>query len=80
MAIILEAKDDLNQFILTDYERKLIYRLRVLLKDLPDDVLRTLNTLVEQNRGINIINTKLHFRNYINFFMPRKIIKISKKY
>ena len=52
MAIILEAKDDLNQFILTDYERKLIYRLRVLLKDLPDDVLRTLNTLVEQNRGI----------------------------
>lgn len=52
MAIILEAKDDLNQFILTDYERKLIYRLRVLLKDLPDDVLRTLNTLVEQSRGM----------------------------
>lgn len=51
MAIILEAKDDSNQFILTDYERKLIYRLRVLLKDLPDDVLRTLNTLVEQQRG-----------------------------
>ena len=64
MAIILEAKDDLNQFILTDYERKLIYRLRVLLKDLPDDVLRTLNTLVEQNRGISIINTKIYFRNY----------------
>ena len=61
MAIILEAKDDLNQFILTDYERKLIYRLRVLLKDLPDDVLRTLNTLVEQNRGIN---TRICFRNY----------------
>lgn len=51
MAIILEAKDDTNQFILTDYERKLIYRLRVLLKDLPDDVLRTLNTLVETQRG-----------------------------
>lgn len=63
MAIILEAKDDLNQFILTDYERKLIYRLRVLLKDLPDDVLRTLNTLVEQNRGINAINTKIYFKN-----------------
>lgn len=51
MAVILEAKDDSNQFILTDYERKLIYRLRVLLKDLPDDILRTLNTLTEQNRG-----------------------------
>lgn len=61
MAIILEAKDDLNQFILTDYERKLIYRLRVLLKDLPDDVLRTLNTLVEQNRGID---TRICFRCY----------------
>ena len=59
MAIILEAKDDLNQFILTDYERKLIYRLRVLLKDLPDDVLRTLNTLVEQNRGIKINNANI---------------------
>lgn len=64
MAIILEAKDDLNQFILTDYERKLIYRLRVLLKDLPDDVLRTLNTLVEQNRGIKINNTNIYFKNY----------------
>lgn len=51
MAIILEAKDDFNQFILTDYERKMIFRLRTLLKDLPDDVLRTLNTLVEQQRG-----------------------------
>ena len=61
MAIILEAKDDLNQFILTDYERKLIYRLRVLLKDLPDDVLRTLNTLVEQNRGIEFNNTNIFY-------------------
>lgn len=51
MATILEAKDDYNQLILTDYERKLIFAVRNLLKDLPNDVLRTLNTLVEQNRG-----------------------------
>lgn len=48
MATILEAKDDYNQLILTDQERRLIYKVRVALKDLPDDILRTLNTLVEQ--------------------------------
>lgn len=51
MATILEAKDDYNQLILTDQERHLIYKVRVALKDLPDDILRTLNTLVEQQRG-----------------------------
>lgn len=51
MATILEAKDDYNQLILTDQERRLIYKVRVALKDLPDDILRTLNTLVEQQRG-----------------------------
>ena len=52
MATILEAKDDYNQLILTDQERRLIYKVRVALKDLPDDILRTLNTLVEQQRGL----------------------------
>ena len=51
MATILESKDDYQKFILSDVERTLIYRVRVLLKDLPNDVFRSLNTLVEKNRG-----------------------------
>ena len=71
MPTILESKDDYNQFILTDRERTLIYRLRVLLKDLPDDVLRTLNTLVEQQRGERwtdqmLLNYIYHSLGYIN--------------
>ena len=38
LATILESKDDYQKFILSDVERTLIYRVRVLLKDLPNDV------------------------------------------
>lgn len=51
MATILEAKDDYNKYVLTDYERELIHKLRTLLMDLPDDIFRSLGTLVESQRG-----------------------------
>lgn len=51
MAIILESLDDFQSQPLTDRERELIYNLRVMLKDLPDDQYRSLNTLVEEQRG-----------------------------
>ena len=51
MATILEARDDSNKYIFTDYERELTYKLRALLMDLPDDVFRSLNTLVEKSHG-----------------------------
>ena len=71
MATILEAKDDQKQFVFTDKERTLVYRLRVLLKDLPDDVVRTLNTLVEQSRDCRwddqmLLNYIYHSLGYIN--------------
>lgn len=51
MATILESKDDFTNTVLTDNERRLIHKLRTLLLDLPDDIFRSLNTLVEQQRG-----------------------------
>lgn len=51
MATVLESKDDVANLVLTDRERELVHKLRTLLLDLPDDVLRTLNTLVETSRG-----------------------------
>lgn len=51
MAIILESFDDFKNSPMTDRERELLHTLRVMLKDLPDDVYRSLNTLVEEQRG-----------------------------
>lgn len=51
MATILEAKDDYNKYIMTDYERELVHKLRTLLRDLPEDIFRSLNTLVERSYG-----------------------------
>lgn len=51
MATILESKDDFQNTILSDNERRLIYKVRVMLLDLPDDVFRSLNTLIESQRG-----------------------------
>ena len=51
MSTILEAKSGMSTTPMTDYERELVHKLRTMLKDLPEDVLRTLNTLVEQQRG-----------------------------
>lgn len=51
MAIILESIDDFSKQVYTDKERELIHRLRTMLKDLPDDTFRSLNTLVEEQRG-----------------------------
>ena len=51
MATTLESKDDVVNLIYTDEERRLVHKLRTLLMDLPDDVFRSLNTLVETRRG-----------------------------
>lgn len=51
MPIILQSVNELNRPVYTDRERQLIYKLRVMLKDLPNDVYRSLNTLVEEQRG-----------------------------
>lgn len=52
MPIILESiNDSKDTQIYTPKEKELIHHLRTMLKDLPDDVLRTLNTLVEEQRG-----------------------------
>lgn len=51
MAIILSSNDDFSHDFFTDRERELIYNVRVLLKDIPDDCYRSLATLVEEQRG-----------------------------
>lgn len=51
MSTILESINEISFQPMTDKERELIQYLRVLLKDIPDDVFRSLNTLVEEQRG-----------------------------
>jgi hypothetical protein len=51
MATILESVDSFLEQPMTDKERELIHTLRVMLKDLPDDTFRSLNTLVEDQKG-----------------------------
>lgn len=51
MATILESINDFKHQPLSNHERELIHYLRTMLKDLPDDVYRSLNTLVEEQRG-----------------------------
>lgn len=51
MAVILTPIGENTDKKYTDVERELIYTVRTLLKDLPDDVYRSLSTLVEDQRG-----------------------------
>ena len=51
MPTILDSVNDYYEQPLTDRERMLVNRLRIMLKDLPEDVMRSLNTLVESHRG-----------------------------
>ena len=51
MAIILESFDEFQSSPMTDRERELLHTLRTMLKDLDHDVYRSLNTLVEEQRG-----------------------------
>jgi len=51
MAIILESADDTLISPMTETEKLLIHRLRAMLKDIPEENMRTLNTLIENHRG-----------------------------
>lgn len=52
MAIILEPINGNNTpSPMAKRERELVNHLRIMLKDIPDDVYRSLNTLVEEQRG-----------------------------
>lgn len=51
MAIVLESFDEFQSSPMTDRERELLHTLRTMLKDFSDDVYRSLNTLIEEQRG-----------------------------
>ncbi len=51
MPIILQSSEDNTIAPLTDCERDLVHKLRAMLKDVPDEQFRSLNTLVEKQRG-----------------------------
>ena len=52
MSIILESvNESKDSRIYSVREKELIYKLRTMLKDVPTDVARTLNTLLEEQRG-----------------------------
>ena len=52
MAIILESIEDSKDYeVYSPREKELLRKLRTMLKDLPTSVNRTLNTLVELDRG-----------------------------
>lgn len=51
MPIILQSAEDSTIAPLTDMERDLVHKLRAMLKDVPDEQFRSLNTLVEKQRG-----------------------------
>lgn len=59
MSTILEAKSGMSTTPMTDYERELVHKLRTMLKDQPDNVLRSLNTLVESQRGEKFLDQQL---------------------
>jgi len=60
MTIVLESIHDyiLDQ-PMTDSEHELVHNLRIMLKDLPEETLRSLNTLVEEDRGERWTNIQL---------------------
>jgi len=51
MPIILQSSEDSLITPLSDSERDLVHKLRAMLKDVPDEQFRSLNTLVEKQRG-----------------------------
>ena len=51
MPIILQSSDDSSISPLTDTERDLVHKLRAMLKDMPEEQYRSLNTLIEKQRG-----------------------------
>lgn len=51
MAIILTPINSKVPSPMSKKERELVFQLRVMLKDLPDDTYRSLSTLVEEQRG-----------------------------
>jgi len=51
MAIILQSAEDNVIAPLTNEERDLVHKLRAMLKDFPEEQFRSLNTLVEKQRG-----------------------------
>ena len=60
MSIILESiNDSKDNVVYTTREKQLIYELRTMLKDIPSDVMRSLNTLVEEQRGERWTDTAL---------------------
>lgn len=85
MPIILQSSKDNNISPLTEVEKDLVHKLRAMLKDMPDEQFRSLNTLVEKQRGqrwsdellltylqigIMDINAEPPFTNYIINDMP----------
>jgi hypothetical protein len=60
MSIILESiEDSKDKQVYTVREKELLHELRVLLKDTPNEITRTLNTLVEEQRGERWTDTSL---------------------
>ena len=59
MPIILESINDSVDQIYTVREKELLHKLRVMLKDLPETTMRSLNTLVESHRGERWNDTEL---------------------
>jgi hypothetical protein len=60
MSIILESiEDSKDNHVYTVREKELMHELRVMLKDTPQEVTRTLNTLVETQRGERWNDTSL---------------------
>lgn len=51
MATILTPQGALTSSPMSIRERELVNNLRIMLKDVPDDVYRSLSTLVEEKRG-----------------------------
>jgi hypothetical protein len=51
MPIVLQSSKDDSIAPLTSEERDLVHKLRAMLKDMPDEQFRSLNTLVEKQRG-----------------------------
>lgn len=65
MPIILESVIDSNDNqIYTPREKELLHQLRTMLKDTPHEVLHTLNTLVEEQRGERWTDMQLYM--YLN--------------
>jgi hypothetical protein len=59
MATVLESVNDFDEQPMSQREKELVHQVRVMLKDLPEDTMRSLNTLVEENRGERWSDTQI---------------------